>query len=129
MLDTAVILAGGFGTRLKTVIADLPKPMAPINENPFLDYQFQFLKHHGIKKVILSIGHMAEKIQEYYKNNFQGIDISYVIENTPLGTGGGIRLALKSSGSREVFVLNGDSFFDVDLAAFYKQHQISGADL
>ena len=122
MLQTAIILAGGFGTRLQTVVSDLPKPMAPINGEPFLNYQLNYLKHYGIKKVILSVGYLAEKIQAHYKSNFNGIEIEYVVETSPLGTGGGIRLGLKSCKDDYALVLNGDSFFDVDLHEFFKLH-------
>jgi D-glycero-alpha-D-manno-heptose 1-phosphate guanylyltransferase len=123
VLETAIILAGGFGTRLKTVISDLPKPMAPVNGEPFLNYQLNYLKHFGVKQIVLSVGHMAEKIQEYYGPEYNGLKINYVVENTPLGTGGAIRLALElNSNNNEVLVLNGDSFFDVDLNRFYDLH-------
>lgn len=125
MITTAIILAGGFGTRLRTVITDLPKPMAPVNELPFLNYQLNYLKHFGIKKVIISTGHLSEKITEYYKNSFNGMSVEYVHESTPLGTGGGIRLAAEKCKDTEAIVLNGDSFFDVNLNEFYKQHQIN----
>jgi D-glycero-alpha-D-manno-heptose 1-phosphate guanylyltransferase len=122
MLETAVILAGGFGTRLQTVINDLPKPMAPVKGKPFLDYQLQYLEHYGIKKVIFSLGHLAEKIQTHYKNTFNGLQLSYVIEKTPLGTGGGIRLALEQCSDSFALVLNGDSFFEIDLNHYYHLH-------
>lgn len=123
MVNTAVILAGGFGTRLQTVVADLPKPMAPVNGQPFLDYQLNYLKHQGIKKAILSLGHLAQKVQDHYKNSFHGIEIMYVVEESPLGTGGAIRAALERVFEKEVLVLNGDSFFDIDLQKFYNLHQ------
>lgn len=122
MLHTAVILAGGFGTRLQSVVNDVPKPMAPVNGEPFLSYQLNYLKHFGIKKVILSVGYLAEKITAFYGNNYNGLELSYVTEDTPLGTGGGIRLALEQSPDRMLLVLNGDSFFDVDLHEFYNLH-------
>lgn len=122
MITTAIILAGGFGTRLKSVVSDLPKPMAPINNNPFLNYQLNYLKHYGVKNVILSVGYLSEKIRDYYGNNFNGLTIDYVIEENPLGTGGGIRLALEKCNEELVFVLNGDSFFDVNLIQFYNLH-------
>jgi D-glycero-alpha-D-manno-heptose 1-phosphate guanylyltransferase len=122
MITTAIILAGGFGTRLQSVVNDLPKPMAPISGEPFLNYQLNYLKHYGIKNVILSVGYLSEKIKAYYGDNFNGLTIDYVVEETPLGTGGGIRLALEKCTESLSFVLNGDSFFDVDLIKFYGQH-------
>lgn len=122
MITSAIILAGGFGTRLQSVVNDLPKPMAPINGEPFLNYQLNYLKHYGIKNVILSVGYLSEKIKAFYGTNFNGLTIDYVVEETPLGTGGGIRLALEKCTEPLAFVLNGDSLFDVDLIKFYDLH-------
>jgi len=122
MLQTAIILAGGFGTRLQSVVSDLPKPMAPVNGEPFLNYQLNYLKHYGIKKVIFSVGYLAGKIQDYYKSNYKGLEIDYVVEKLPMGTGGGIRLGLEKCRDEYALVLNGDSFFDVDLHEFFRLH-------
>ncbi len=128
MIDTAVILAGGFGTRLQSVVTEVPKPMAPVNDIPFLNYQLMYLKHYQVKQVIISVGYLAEKIKHYYKDSFNGIAISYANEQTPLGTGGGIRLALEKVDSKQAVVLNGDSFFDVNLNEFYRCHYLHEAD-
>lgn len=96
--------------------------MAPINNIPFLNYQLNYLKHFGVQKVILSVGYLHEKITNYYKNNFNGIEIKYSIEDEPMGTGGGIRLAMQHGNDTELLVLNGDSFFDVDIKSFYDFH-------
>ena len=122
MLTEAVILAGGFGTRLQSVVRDVPKPMAPINNLPFLNYMFDYLKFFGITHVVLSTGYLSEKISDYYKNEYKGITISYTKEETPLGTGGGIRLAIEKCKTKNVLVLNGDSFFDIDLNNYYNAH-------
>ncbi len=122
MLTEAIILAGGFGTRLQSVVSDVPKPMAPVNEQPFLNYVFSYLKYYGIKHVVLSTGYLADKISDFYKDEFLGIQISYTKEVTPLGTGGGIRLALEKCKTKTVLVLNGDSFFDVNLNSYYNLH-------
>jgi D-glycero-alpha-D-manno-heptose 1-phosphate guanylyltransferase len=122
MITTAIILAGGFGTRLQSVVSELPKPMAPINSEPFLNYQLNYLKYYGIKNVILSVGYLSEKIIEYYGSAFNGLQIDHVIEESPLGTGGGIRLALEKCKDDLVLVLNGDSFFDVNLSDFFNLH-------
>lgn len=125
-MTEAIILAGGFGTRLQTVVNDVPKPMAPVNGRPFLDYIFLYLKHYGIMHVVLSTGYLAHKVSDRYKNQFEGIRVSYAVEETPLGTGGGIRLAMEQCDTEHVVVLNGDSFFDVDLKAYYKQYEGCG---
>jgi D-glycero-alpha-D-manno-heptose 1-phosphate guanylyltransferase len=124
LLKEVIILAGGFGTRLQAVVNDVPKPMAPINNEPFLNYVFDYLKHYNIEHVVLSTGYLSEKISEYYKNEYKGIKISYTKEIEPLGTGGGIRLALEKCYTNDVLMLNGDSFFDVDLNSYYNQHEL-----
>jgi D-glycero-alpha-D-manno-heptose 1-phosphate guanylyltransferase len=129
MITTAIILAGGFGTRLQSVVNDLPKPMAPINGQPFLSYQLNYLKHFGIKKVILSLGYLPEKIKDFYGTNFNGLEVDHVIEKEPLGTGGGIRLAIEKCNEENVFVLNGDSFFEVDLKEFYNLHSENNSEI
>jgi len=128
MLKEAIILAGGFGTRLREVVADVPKPMAPVNGNPFLDYLLRYLKHYGIERVVLSVGHLSEKIINHYGNSFNGIEIVYSVEAEPLGTGGGIRLAMEKCKDYDVLVLNGDSFFSIDLHSFYNKYSDSVAD-
>lgn len=128
MLTEAIILAGGFGTRLQSVVNDVPKPMAPINNEPFLNYVFAYLKHFGIEHVVLSTGYLAQKISDYYKDEFNGIRISYALEETPLGTGGGIRLAMEKCFTENVLVLNGDSFFDVDLHHYYTNYISNQSD-
>lgn len=122
----AIILAGGMGTRLKSVIADLPKPMAPINEKPFLEYMLNYLKRYKIEHVVLSVGYKWKEIEGYFGKSFNGMQLSYAIEEEPLGTGGGIRLAMNSLKGNDCFILNGDTFFDVnlhDLAEFHYAHQ------
>ncbi|MBX1885407.1 D-glycero-D-manno-heptose 1-phosphate guanosyltransferase [Campylobacter peloridis] len=110
----AIILAGGLGTRLKSVIKDLPKPMAPVNDKPFLEYLFKYLQRQGIDEVILSVCYKYEVIQEYFKNKFENINIIYNVEKEALGTGGAIKDALKFV-KNEAYVLNGDTFFDINL--------------
>lgn len=127
MINTAVILAGGFGTRLQSVVSTLPKPMAPVNGIPFLNYQLDYLKASGIQKVVLSIGYLADTIMAYYGYTYNGLSITYVMEDTPMGTGGGIRLALETCDDDLVVVLNGDSFFDLPLADFFQKHQAGSA--
>ncbi|EAH9909057.1 D-glycero-D-manno-heptose 1-phosphate guanosyltransferase [Campylobacter coli] len=111
----AIILCGGLGTRLKSVIKDIPKPMAPINNKPFLEFIFEYLKKQSVKEIILAASYKYEVIQEYFKDEFLGIKIKYSIEKEPLGTGGAIKEALKFI-KNEVYVLNGDTFFGIDLS-------------
>ncbi len=109
-----IILAGGFGTRLSTVVKDVPKPMAPVNGKPFLHYIFRELQQQKIQHAILSIGHLKEVIQDYFQDEYLGIKVSYAVENEPLGTGGGIQHAF-SYVQDDAYVLNGDTYFDIDL--------------
>ncbi len=126
-MTEAIILAGGFGTRLQTVVSDVPKPMAPVNGRPFLDYMFLYLRHYGITHVVMSTGYLAHKVSDRYKQEFEGIRVSYAVEETPLGTGGGIRLAMQQCNTEDILVLNGDSFFDVDLTAYAAQYGSCGS--
>ncbi|TND01829.1 MAG: D-glycero-alpha-D-manno-heptose 1-phosphate guanylyltransferase [Bacteroidetes bacterium] len=116
MLEEAVILAGGFGTRLRDVVNDLPKPMAPVCGKPFLEYLFRYLQHQGVRRVVLSVGYLHEKIENHFGKRFGEIEIDYFVEKEPLGTGGGIRAGLTKCKSEQVLVLNGDTFFDIPLS-------------
>ncbi len=120
MLNTAIILAGGFGTRLKSVVSDVPKPMAPILEKPFLTYLLRYLSSFQLKHVVLSTGYLSSVIENYFGNNFNGIKLSYSIEEEPLGTGGAIKKAMQLVQDENTLVLNGDSFLDIDIVAFSK---------
>ena len=118
----AIVLAGGFGTRLKEVVSDVPKPMALVNGKPFLEYLLKDLSKKGIKHVILAVGYKKEIIKEYFKNKYEDIEITYSEELVPLGTGGAIKKALKLVKEEDVFIVNGDTFFDVDLKKMKKFH-------
>ena len=111
----AIVLAGGLGTRLRSVVSDLPKPMAPIGNKPFLEYILKYLQKNGITKVVLSVGYKWETIREYFGNNFKNMELVYSVENEPLGTGGAIKKALSLCKEDNVFIINGDTFFDVKL--------------
>ena len=107
----AIILAGGFGTRLQSVVKDVPKPMADINGRPFLEYILVFLAKNCFTKVILSVGYKKESIINHFGSSFCGMNISYCIEDEPLGTGGAIKKAFDYVDGQNVLVLNGDTFF------------------
>ena len=85
-----IILAGGLGTRLRSVVEDVPKPMAPINGRPFLEYQLAYLKNQGVSSVIFAVGYMADVIERHFGAQWQSINVSYSREECPLGTGGGL---------------------------------------
>jgi D-glycero-alpha-D-manno-heptose 1-phosphate guanylyltransferase len=121
-----MILAGGFGTRLRTVLPDLPKCMAPVNGYPFLECMLHFLWQQGIQHIVLSLGYRHQVIMDYVKSHHPDKQIDFVVETEPLGTGGAIAFALQKISAPEVFVLNGDTFFNGKLAkleAFHHQHQ------
>jgi len=120
----AIILAGGFGTRLRSALAHVPKPMAPIQDKPFLAYLLEYLKTQGIREVILSVHYLREQIQNYFKTSYQGLAIRYAVEETPLGTGGAMAHALKLLDTTEpIFIVNGDTFLKLNYRAMLAQHQ------
>lgn len=114
----AIVLAGGFGTRLQGVVKDVPKPMAPVNGRPFLTYILDYLIEYQYNKVILSVGYLHEKIEEYFGNQYKSLKIDYAVEVEPLGTGGGIAFAMSKCSSDNVLVINGDTMFKVNLTEF-----------
>lgn len=119
----AIVLAGGFGTRLRQVVADVPKPMAPITGRPFLEILLGSLAQKGFSRVVLSLGFMAEKISDHFGTRFAGLDLAYVVEDTPLGTGGAIRLALEECTQDHAFVFNGDTYLDLEVQSLERQWQ------
>ncbi|QQR80449.1 MAG: NTP transferase domain-containing protein [Deltaproteobacteria bacterium] len=115
-----IILAGGMGTRLQSVLPDQPKPLAPIHGKPFLDYLLRRLdKEKLIQKVILATGYKSLLIQEYYSTHPYHFKIDFSFEQSPLGTGGAARLALENTQSDFVLILNGDSFVEFDLEKMF----------
>ena len=123
MLMEAIVLAGGFGTRLRQAVPDLPKPMAPVAGRPFLEILLTSLARKGFGRVVLSLGFMSEKIVEYFGDRFAGMELVYEIEDTPLGTGGAIRAALERCTADHVFVFNGDTYLDVETSEVEAQWQ------
>ena len=129
MTGEAIILAGGLGTRLKEVIDDVPKSMAPINGRPFLEYQLDLLDRWGLKKVILSVGFQKEIIQLHFGDEYKSLKLVYAVEEEPLGTGGAIMNALPHVEGYAVFIFNGDTYFDVNLQRLDDFRKIKEADL
>lgn len=117
-----IILAGGLGTRLRAVVPDLPKPMAPIRGRPFLEHQMDFCIAQGATRFILSVGYKRDLIEQHFANKYRARDIAYAREETPLGTGGGLLLALEQAASDNVIVVNGDTFFDVPFEQLNECH-------
>ena len=117
-MPSAIILAGGLGTRLRSEVPDLPKPMAPVGGRPFLEILIEYWMSQGIDRFILSVGYKHEAIINHFQHEFRGASIDYSIEETPLGTGGGFLAALNYVSADEDFLLlNGDTYFSVELDA------------
>ncbi|MBF1661906.1 nucleotidyltransferase family protein [Selenomonas noxia] len=126
-----IILAGGFGTRLRTLGLDVPKPMAPIGAKriPFLQILLDCVRRYGADHIVLAVGYKRESIQEYFRDSYNGIPITYSVEDTPLLTGGAVKQALQSCAENDVFIINGDTYFDVDLCEMMHFHRNMAADV
>lgn len=125
----AIILAGGAGNRLRSVVSDRPKPMADIHGRPFLEYLFDYLKKEGITRLVLSVGYLSHTIEDHFKDSYLGMDIIYAREEVPLGTGGGIKNALRFTMSDSVFIINGDTYFPVKLQNLEDKYLATGAEM
>jgi len=125
----AIVLAGGLGTRLRSKVADRPKVMAEINKQPFLSYLLNYLSSNHVKRVVLATGYLHEQIEQFYGGKFKGLQIDYSVEEQPLGTGGAIKLALGKVGGDQVLILNGDTFFDINIDALLALHKKDVADI
>ncbi|MDD5328820.1 MAG: nucleotidyltransferase family protein [Sulfuricella sp.] len=125
----AIILAGGRGTRLQTVVPDRPKPLALVGGRPFLSLLLGYLARQGFRRVHLSVGYCRQAIMDTIGRCHGGIDVNYVTEEFPLGTGGALRKALSEASDSPVFALNGDTFFALDYQAMLAQHRETGAKL
>lgn len=123
-----IILAGGLGTRLRSVVADLPKCMAPVNGRPFLQILIDRLRRQGNGRIILSTGYLSAVIEAWVREKYPDPQISIIREDTPLGTGGAIRAALALSRAEDVLICNGDTLFDVDVSALFDHHREMNAD-
>jgi D-glycero-alpha-D-manno-heptose 1-phosphate guanylyltransferase len=126
----AIILAGGFGTRLQSVVNDVPKPMAPVAGRPFLEWVLDYCLENGIQEAILSVGYKSETIINHFGKEYKGIQIKYAIEKEPLGTGGAIRYAIEMlEDDSNCLILNGDTLFKSDLQKLYGTYEDKSADL
>jgi NDP-sugar pyrophosphorylase family protein len=120
----ALILAGGAGTRLRPVLSQLNKPMAPVAGKPFLEYLLLQLKKHEVEEVILCVGYKADLIQAYFATGARwDLQVSYSYETDFLGTAGALKLAEKFVHEEDFFVMNGDSLFDIELHTLMRYHR------
>ena len=124
-----IILAGGLGERLRHVVSDTQKVMAPIAGKPFLRYLLDGLIAQGARRFVLAVGYKAEQIEACFGNAYNGAEIVYSREDAPLGTGGAIRQALALCGTEDAVIVNGDTYFDADLAALLRAHREKRAAL
>jgi D-glycero-alpha-D-manno-heptose 1-phosphate guanylyltransferase len=125
----AIVLAGGLGTRLRESVADLPKPLAPVNGRPFLNFVLSYLRRSGLRRVILATSYMHEEFEKRYGKEYKGLELDYSVEQEPLGTGGGLRQAIASVTSQNVLIINGDTFFAADIDELLAMHSNTDADL
>lgn len=126
----AIILAGGLGTRLRGIISDVPKPLAPIAGRPFLAWLLEHLARQGVTSATLCVHYQWEKIRDYFASHPAPFSIDFSVEKTPLGTGGAMALGMSHVwDDQPVFVLNGDTFVSLDFRKMVEQHVGSGAPL
>ena len=126
-MHTAIILAGGLGTRLRSVVNDRPKVLATVNGRPFLAYLLQRCVKLGIQRVVLATGYMTEAIEVAFGDRFETLELVYSVETEPRGTGGALRLAATHVQTPIVLAMNGDSYSTADLAAFVDWYQQGAA--
>jgi D-glycero-alpha-D-manno-heptose 1-phosphate guanylyltransferase len=129
MIKEVVILAGGFGTRLKETVPDLPKCMAPVAGKPFMDYIIQYFLDQGVNKFIFSLGYLHDIVLHHLQKKWPSLDYEYCIESQPLGTGGAIKLAMQLVTNEAFMVVNGDTLFEVNIKNMYAIHQEQNAKI
>jgi D-glycero-alpha-D-manno-heptose 1-phosphate guanylyltransferase len=128
-MKECIILAGGFGTRLQSVVSDVPKCMAEVAGKPFLQYLFDYAANEKFSHVILSLGYKSDIVINWLKIQNRPFDVSYVVEEYPLGTGGAIKLAFGEVKGVEAFVINGDTFFGIDSESLLEFHRSKESDI
>jgi D-glycero-alpha-D-manno-heptose 1-phosphate guanylyltransferase len=128
VIEEAVILAGGLGTRLRSAVPDLPKCMAPVGSRPFIGYITDYFRRAGIERFIFALGYKSAAFEEFFEREFPDGSYTVSLEDTPLGTGGAMRQACTLAGDATVLILNGDTFFRIDLNALSSFHAAHQAD-
>ena len=118
-----IILAGGLGTRLQSIVSNLPKCMASVAGKPFLHYLLTSLEQKGFNHVILSLGYKHEMVIEWLKTFNTKLKVSWVVEQEPLGTGGALRFASQAMLTDKAFIINGDTYFEVDYLGMMQLHE------
>ena len=128
MIKTAIILAGGLGTRLRSAVADLPKCMAPVDDIPFINFIITYLKNEGIENFIFSLGYKSDVVIDFVELKYPDLQKKYVVEQKQLGTGGAIKEACKWVEEKDVIVVNGDTLFNINLQKLSNFHIRQKAD-
>ena len=122
MIKEAIIIAGGLGTRLRSIVPDKPKCMAEVQNRPFIGYVIDYLRIQGIERIIFSLGYKYEQIEDFLKAHYATLNYTLVVENEPLGTGGAIKLALTETDEQNILIVNGDTLFKVDVREIANFH-------
>lgn len=128
-MKECIVLAGGFGTRLQSVVKDVPKCMAEVAEKPFIHHLFDYLEVQNFSHVILSLGYKSEIVIDWIASQNRKFRMSYAVEDEPLGTGGAIKYAFNKVEGNDAFVINGDTYFDVNTDELTFSHIEKKADL
>lgn len=124
----AIVLAGGFGTRLREAVPGLPKCMAPVGSRPFLAYVIDYLRMQNVQQFIFSLGYQSNTVENFLQNEYSTLDYAVVVEEEPLGTGGGIQLALQKTKAKNVLVTNGDTLFKINVEELFSFHKSKNAE-
>jgi NDP-sugar pyrophosphorylase family protein len=124
-----ILLCGGAGLRLRSVIGNAPKGMAEVGGRPFLELLLRQIKRHGFERVILAVGYQCDVIRKHFGERAFGLDVAYSVEASALGTGGALRNAARLATSKDALIMNGDSYTDADLHRFVTDHLASGAEV
>jgi NDP-sugar pyrophosphorylase family protein len=125
----AIVLCGGAGLRLRSVVGNAPKGMADVAGRPFLETLFRQLHRHGFERVILAVGYQKDMIRSHFGDQTSGLCLIYSPESSPLGTGGALRNAADLVESESVLVMNGDSYADADIGKLVATHRDTRADV
>lgn len=124
----AIVLAGGLGTRLRPLVSDVPKPMAPVKGRPFLEILLEYWIGQGVRRFVLSVGYLADRITRHFGTHWCGAEIDYAVEQQALGTGGGLLLAVAKARTKDILVMNGDTYFAVPLQELKDLHEQRKSD-
>ena len=125
-----VLMAGGEGSRLRPLTSRLPKPLAPVAGKPVMEHIISLLRRHGITEIIATLHYLADEVESYFDDgSVLGVEMKYVVEDTPLGTAGAVKMADKLLAGETFLVISGDALTDIDLTALIARHKREGNDV